>query len=182
MLRTLEHNTDRQTGLPTPSVDDSKTSSSSNWHVPPIVSAVVQSRYNFSSGSQPRPLRLAICSAGAAGLCLAQKILRAQRNGVLGSVEFVLFEKDDDYMGTWPANWSLKKYFKIFAQKYGVVPRIRLRQKVIAAIYDAASGSWDVTVQDLETSQMRTESYDVFAPAMGVLSNVNNWNKRNVTE
>ncbi len=35
------------------------------------------------------------CGAGAAGLCLAQKILEAQKNGILGPVEFVLFEKDD---------------------------------------------------------------------------------------
>ncbi|KAK0236627.1 hypothetical protein EDD85DRAFT_952587 [Armillaria nabsnona] len=158
------------------------------WHVPPI----------------PRRLRLAIWGAGAAGLCLAQKILEAQNNGVLGVVEFVLFEKDDDYTGTWHANrypgcrsdipsaayqfsfapyadWpefysyagDIKKYFKIFAQKFGIVPHIRLRHKVNAAIYDAATGTWELTVQDLETSQTHTELYDVFAPATGVLSNVN---------
>ncbi|KAK0497927.1 hypothetical protein EDD18DRAFT_1382327 [Armillaria luteobubalina] len=144
------------------------------------------------------------CGAGAAGLCLAQKILEAQKNGVLGPIEFVLFEKDDDYTGIWHANrypgcrcdvpsagyqfsfapysdWpefyssagDIKKYFKIFAQKFGIVPYIHLRHKVTAAIFDAASGSWDVTVQNLETSQTRTESYDVFVPATGVLSNVN---------
>ncbi len=35
------------------------------------------------------------CGAGAAGLCLAYKILEAQKKGVLGPVEFILFEKDD---------------------------------------------------------------------------------------
>ncbi|KAK0436585.1 hypothetical protein EV421DRAFT_1980129 [Armillaria borealis] len=186
MLRTLERNTDRQTGLLPPSVDDLKTSSSGNW------------KYIKKPGT-----RGLFALLWAAGLCLAQKILRAQRNGVLGPVEFVLFEKDDDYTGTWHANrypgcrsdipsaayrshptltgqsgfysyaGDIKKYFKIFAQKFGIVPYIRLRHKVTAAIYDAASGSWDVTVQDLETSETQTESYDVFAPATGVLSNVN---------
>ncbi|KAK0497922.1 hypothetical protein EDD18DRAFT_1382317 [Armillaria luteobubalina] len=77
----------------------------------------------------------------------------------------------------WPEFYSsagdIKKYFKIFAQKFGIVPYISLRHKVTAAIFDATSGSWDVTVQNLETSQTRTESYDVFVPATGVLSNVN---------
>lgn len=169
-----------------------KTSSSSDWN------------YLRKSGFQPRPLRLAICGAGAAGLCLAYKILEAQKKDILGPIEFILFEKDDDYTGTWHANrypgcrcdlpsatyqfsfapyadWpqfysyaeDIKKYFKIFAEKFHIVSHIRLRRKVTAAVYDAASGAWDVTVQNLETLQMRTETYDIFAPATGVLSNVN---------
>ncbi|KAK0471973.1 putative dimethylaniline monooxygenase [Armillaria novae-zelandiae] len=151
---------------------------------------------------EPHPLRLAICGAGAAGLCLAYKILEAQKNGVLGPVEFVLFEKESNYTGTWHANrypgcrcdipsaayqfsfapyadWpdfysyagEIKKYFKTFAQKYGIVRFIRLRHKVTAAVYDDAHGSWAVTVENLDTSQTRTETYDVFAPATGVLNN-----------
>ncbi|KAG7447094.1 FAD/NAD(P)-binding domain-containing protein [Guyanagaster necrorhizus] len=77
----------------------------------------------------------------------------------------------------WPQFYSyaedIKKYFKIFAEKFHIVSHIRLRRKVTAAVYDAASGAWDVTVQNLETLQMRTETYDIFAPATGVLSNVN---------
>ncbi|KAK0436596.1 hypothetical protein EV421DRAFT_1980155 [Armillaria borealis] len=160
--------------------------------------------YLKKPGFQPRPLRLAICGAGAAGLCLAYKILEAQKNGVLGPVEFVLLEKESDYTGTWHANrypgcrcdipsaayqfsfapyadWpdfysyagEIKKYFKTFAQKHGIVLFIRLRHKVTAAVYDEASGSWAVTVEDLDTSQTRTETYDVFAPATGVLNNAN---------
>lgn len=56
---------------------------SSNWN------------YLNKPGFHPRPLRIAICGAGAAGLCLAYKILEAQKKGVLGPVEFILFEKDD---------------------------------------------------------------------------------------
>ncbi|KAK0462946.1 uncharacterized protein EV420DRAFT_1731822 [Desarmillaria tabescens] len=77
----------------------------------------------------------------------------------------------------WPEFFSyaedIKKYFKTFAQKYGIVPFIRLRHKVTAAVYDAMSGTWDVTVEDLVTSQTSTKAYDVFAPATGVLNNVN---------
>ncbi|KAK0236614.1 cyclohexanone monooxygenase [Armillaria nabsnona] len=160
--------------------------------------------YLKKPGFQPRPLRLAICGAGAAGLCLAYKILEAQKNNVLGPIEFVLFEKEGDYTGTWHANrypgcrcdipsaayqfsfapyadWpdfysyagEIKKYFKTFAQKHGIVPFIRLRHKVTAAVYDEASGSWAITVEDLDTSQTITETYDVFAPATGVLNNAN---------
>ncbi|KAK0189909.1 hypothetical protein F5146DRAFT_1139405 [Armillaria mellea] len=187
MLCTLEGNNVRQTGILTPSVDDLKTSSSGNW------------KYIKKPGFQPRLLRLAICGAGAAGLCLAQKILEAQKNGVLGPVEFVLFEKDDDYTGTW---WAKENYTSPFwhlifmrtgmrigtlavdvwhlficdipsaAYQFSFAPYSDWPE-VTAAIYDSASGSWDVTVQDLETSQTRTETYDVFVPATGVLSNVN---------
>lgn len=164
------------------------------------------SNWNYLNkpGFHPRPLRIAICGAGAAGLCLAYKILEAQKKGVLGPVEFVLFEKDDDLTGTWHANrypgcrcdnpsasyqfsfapyadWpefyssaaEIKRYFKTFAQKFGIVPFIRLQHKVTAAIYDETRGMWDITVEDLETSQVDTKSYDIFAPATGVLSTVN---------
>ncbi|KAK0236607.1 hypothetical protein EDD85DRAFT_834072 [Armillaria nabsnona] len=118
-----------------------------------------------------------------AGLCLAYKILESQKNGVLGPVEFVLFEKEgvihhrhaNRYPGcrctfTIPSRFysyagEIKKYFKTFAQKHGIVPFIRLRHK--------ASGSCAVTVEDLDTLQARTETYDVFAPATGVLNNAN---------
>ncbi|KAK0462930.1 uncharacterized protein EV420DRAFT_1639018 [Desarmillaria tabescens] len=138
------------------------------------------------------------------GLCFAYKIMEAQKKGVLGPIEFVLFEKDDDYSGTWHANrypgcrcdipsaayqysfapyadWpeyysyagEIKKYFKIFAQKFGIVPFIRLRHKVTEAIYNNDLGTWDITVVNLGTSEVETKSYDVFCPATGVLSNVN---------
>ncbi|KAK0497938.1 hypothetical protein EDD18DRAFT_1461897 [Armillaria luteobubalina] len=137
--------------------------------------------YLKKPGFQPHPLRLAVCGAGAAGLCLAYKILEAQKNGVLGPVEFVLFEKESDYTGTWHVNWypgcrcdvpsaayqfsfapyvdwpdfysyagEIKKYFKTFAQEHGIVPFIRLRHKIVAAVYDKASGSWAVTVEVLD--------------------------------
>ncbi|KAK0462957.1 uncharacterized protein EV420DRAFT_1639049 [Desarmillaria tabescens] len=192
MLRFLQHNTDGNMDSLKSNLASNETSSLGEW------------KYLKKPGFQPRPLRLAICGAGAAGLCLAYKVLEAQKKGVLGPVRFVLFEKDDDYTGTWHANrypgcrcdvpsaayqfsfapyadWpefysyagDIKKYFKTFSQKFGIVPHIRLRHKVTAAIYDAVSGTWEITVRNLETSEMRTETYDLFAPATGVLSNVN---------
>ncbi|KAK0436609.1 hypothetical protein EV421DRAFT_1114460 [Armillaria borealis] len=188
MFRFFSRKTDDMKGIMTSNANNN---SSSNWN------------YLNKPGFHPRPLRIAICGAGAAGLCLAYKILEAQKKGVLGPVEFVLFEKDDDYTGTWHANrypgcqcdnpsasyqysfapyadWpeyyssaaEIKRYFKIFAQKFGIVPFIRLRHKVTAAIYDQTLGMWDITVENLETSQVDTKSYDIFAPATGVLSTV----------
>lgn len=181
-------------------IDDGKVALTSN----PNSDASSQWNYLNKPGFHPRPLRVAICGAGAAGLCLAYKIIEAQKKGVLGPIEFVLFEKDDDFTGTWHANrypgcrcdvpsaayqysfapyadWpeyysgagEIKKYFKTFAQKYGIIPFIRLRHKVTAAKYNDALGTWDITVVNLATSQVDTMSYDVFAPATGVLSNVN---------
>ncbi|PBK70364.1 hypothetical protein ARMSODRAFT_974325 [Armillaria solidipes] len=226
MLRILKCNTGRQTGLLTSSVARAW-ASSGNWKYikkPGISTEQISVLQDFNRGH--------FALLWAAGLCLAQKIPEAQKNGVLGPVKFVLFEKDDDItrghgrkrktilarfvtsplcvtgmqIGTLVVEVTsqvllinsrshptltdqthilifltrfysyvgdIKKYLKIFAQKYGVVPHIRLRHKVIAAISDGASGSWDVTVQDLETFQMRTESYDVFALAMGVMRYAN---------
>ncbi|SJL08669.1 related to monooxigenase [Armillaria ostoyae] len=188
MFRFFSRKNNGTKGIMTSNANDNM---SSNWNYP------------NKPGFHPRPLRIAICGAGAAGLCLAYKILEAQKKGVLGPVEFVLFEKDDDYTGTWHANrypgcrcdnpsasyqysfapyadWpeyyssaaEIKRYFKIFAQKFGIVPFIRLRHKVTAAIYDQTLGMWDITVENLETSQVDTKSYDIFSPATGVLSTV----------
>ncbi|KAF5373794.1 hypothetical protein D9758_000950 [Tetrapyrgos nigripes] len=55
-------------------------------------------------GFEPRPLKIAVAGAGAAGLCFAYKVLEGMKNGSLKSIDFILYEKDDDYTGTWHAN------------------------------------------------------------------------------
>lgn len=58
----------------------------------------------FGIGFEPRPLKIAIAGAGASGICLAIKIIKAQEAGTLGPVEFTLYEREDDFGGTWYVN------------------------------------------------------------------------------
>ena len=49
--------------------------------------------YSANAGFERTPLKIAIAGAGAAGICLAIKILEAQKSGKLGPVDTVVFER-----------------------------------------------------------------------------------------
>ena len=46
-----------------------------------------------NAGFERTPLKIAIAGAGAAGICLAIKILQAQKSGRLGPVDTLVFER-----------------------------------------------------------------------------------------
>ncbi|KAK0440003.1 uncharacterized protein EV420DRAFT_1733274 [Desarmillaria tabescens] len=133
-------------------------------------SNVTLSDWNYLNkpGFRLQPLRIAICGAGVAGLCLAYKIIEAQKKGVLGPIKFVLFEKDDTAHGTQTVILVVDAMFQVLPTSTRLHPT-----QTGQTIYNNALGTWDITVVNLGTSEAETKSYDVFAPATGVLSNVN---------
>lgn len=61
-------------------------------------------RFLSRPGFQARPLRVCIAGGGASGICLAIKILDALRHGTLERIEIVIYEREDDFAGTWYVN------------------------------------------------------------------------------
>ncbi|THV03942.1 cyclohexanone monooxygenase [Dendrothele bispora CBS 962.96] len=68
------------------------------------ISSDLFNRLRNAPGFDPRPLKVAVVGAGASGLCLAYKVLDGMKKGTLKSIDFTVYEKLDDYTGTWHAN------------------------------------------------------------------------------
>ncbi|KAE9567752.1 Baeyer-Villiger monooxygenase [Colletotrichum fructicola] len=75
-------------------------------------------------------------------------------------------------------NWSQKfalqpeiyRYFTDVAAKYDIPKHVRFRQVVESAKWDSPSGTWIVTIRDLESSQIRQRRCKVLVSAVGALS------------
>jgi hypothetical protein len=61
--------------------------------------------YVANAGFERGPLKIAIAGAGAAGICLAIKILEAQRSGKLGPVETVVFDRAEGAFVSSDVTW-----------------------------------------------------------------------------
>ncbi|KAJ9116538.1 hypothetical protein QFC24_006708 [Naganishia onofrii] len=61
-------------------------------------------RYLNKDGFTREPLKIAIAGGGASGICLALKLLQAQKSGRLGDIHITIYERSQDYGGTWHSN------------------------------------------------------------------------------
>ncbi|KAJ9093529.1 hypothetical protein QFC21_006363 [Naganishia friedmannii] len=61
-------------------------------------------QYLNKDGFTREPLKIAIAGGGASGICLALKLLQAQESGRLGDINITIYERSQDYGGTWHAN------------------------------------------------------------------------------
>ncbi|KAK7455091.1 hypothetical protein VKT23_010961 [Stygiomarasmius scandens] len=86
-----------------PSIQERPTNGAENSHNPSASEALFN-RIRNVPGFDPRPLKVAVAGAGASGLCIAYKILDGMKKGTLKSIDFTVYEKLDDYTGTWHAN------------------------------------------------------------------------------
>lgn len=75
-------------------------------------------------------------------------------------------------------NWSQKfalqpeidAYFKDVAAQYQIDKHVRVKAEVETARWDASTGTWSVTIQDLQTGQVSQRRCKVLVSAVGALS------------
>ncbi|KAF4909297.1 FAD-binding monooxygenase ktnD [Colletotrichum viniferum] len=127
-----------------------------------------------------------VIGAGMSGIGLAIQLIRQHKTR-----SFELIEKSESVAGTWwvPShfysyslelnpNWSQKfalqpeiyRYFTDVADKYDIPKHVRFRQVVESARWDTPSGTWIVTIGDLESSQIRQRRCKVLVSAVAALS------------
>jgi cation diffusion facilitator CzcD-associated flavoprotein CzcO len=142
----------------------------------------------------PRPLRMIIIGAGAAGLEIAYK---AERQ--LSNITFQIYEKNSDVGGTWlenrypgctcdiPShsyqwsfwrnpNWSsyyagageIWKYLKDFATSHDLERHIEFEHKVQEARWDEEKGVWEVRIQR-PNGEVFVDKAEILASCHGVL-------------
>ncbi|KAJ9116767.1 hypothetical protein QFC24_006658 [Naganishia onofrii] len=144
--------------------------------------------YIKKHGFERTPLKIAIAGAGAAGICLAIKILQAQKSGRLGPVDTLVFERAEGDIPShvyqfafapyadWPEYYSsskdINRYMHIVAQKFGVESWIKVNHTVVSAIYEQDRAKWVLQVQE-KGQAVKTVEVDIYIPATGVLSQVN---------
>jgi cation diffusion facilitator CzcD-associated flavoprotein CzcO len=133
---------------------------------------------------------VAIIGAGAAGIATGAKLVRA------GFDDLVIYEQSAGIGGTWWDNtypgcevdihshfysysfmdwdWSrthatqpeIQAYLQCTAERFGLIPRIRLRSRVVSAVWSDATSTWTVTLDSGETRQ-----FDVVVACLGFLNN-----------
>ncbi|MFN8051180.1 MAG: NAD(P)/FAD-dependent oxidoreductase [Acidimicrobiales bacterium] len=142
--------------------------------------------------------RVAILGAGAAGLCVAIKLIEA------GVDDVTILEKSDGVGGTWRANtypgaacdvpshlysfsfapkrdWTRKfaeqpeilRYFEDVCDRYDLRRRIRFHTEVTSARFDDEAGTWtleSVTTDDGERGPVASETFDVVVSGLGQLN------------
>ncbi|KAM0752320.1 cyclohexanone monooxygenase [Meredithblackwellia eburnea MCA 4105] len=172
--------------------------------------SATQWKYLNKAGFSPRPLRVAIAGAGASGICLAIKILEAQSTSRLGTIELTIYEREDDYGGTWYVNrypgcrcdipshvytFSFAPYSD-WTQFYSSAPEINKYMHLVAQKYGVEpyiklghtlTGAHFNEQTSSWTLAVRPSSgaefsheVDVYIPATGVLSQVNRPNIRGI--
>lgn len=144
-----------------------------------------------------RSFKVAICGAGASGVCMAIKLQEA-------GIPFVIFDYTDAFGGTWLKNsypgaacdilsvvysysfaqnptwsrlWSSQKeilaYFQGVANSFGLEKHTRFRTKVRKAKYIGSKKNpesvWRVELEELDTGKVYIESFSAYVSAVGQL-------------
>ncbi|KAJ9115390.1 hypothetical protein QFC22_005145 [Naganishia vaughanmartiniae] len=160
-------------------------------------------RYLNKDGFAREPLKIVIAGGGAAGICLGIKLLEAQKDGRLGHIDLTIYERDQDYGGTWHANrypgcrCDIPSHVYQFGfapyadwpQFYSSSKEINKYMHVVAQKFGveplikcnrtikSAIYSDETAKWTLEVetkgSSMETIEVDIYVPATGVLSQVN---------
>ncbi|RKK07518.1 putative sterigmatocystin biosynthesis monooxygenase stcW [Fusarium oxysporum f. sp. cepae] len=148
--------------------------------------------------NEPRPIRIIVVGAGAAGINFAYATQKYLRN-----VSLVIYEKNAAIGGTWLENkypgircdnpshnyqfsWSLNpnwsefyatgpeilRYFQDTAKNHGLEKYVKLKHKVTGTVWSEENGTWMVDVQDEATGEVFKDRGEFLINASGFL---NNW-------
>ncbi|KAI3572456.1 putative monooxygenase [Fusarium oxysporum f. sp. albedinis] len=148
--------------------------------------------------NEPRPLRVIVVGAGAAGINFAYAAQKYLRN-----VNLIIYEKNTAIGGTWLENkypgircdipahnyqfsWNLNpewsefyatgpeilNYFQDTVKKHGLEKYVRLRHKVVGTVWNDEEGTWSVDVQNEATGEVFQDRGEFLINASGFL---NNW-------
>ncbi|RKK23890.1 putative sterigmatocystin biosynthesis monooxygenase stcW [Fusarium oxysporum] len=148
--------------------------------------------------NEPRPLRAIVVGAGAAGLNFAyatQKYLQNvslviyEKNAAIGGTwlenKYPGIRCDipaHNYQFSWSLNpdWTefyatgpeILKYFQDTAKKHDLEKYVKLRHKVVGAVWNEEHGAWSVDVQNEATGEVFKDRAEFLINASGFL---NNW-------
>ncbi|KAG4253045.1 hypothetical protein FPRO03_14247 [Fusarium proliferatum] len=140
--------------------------------------------------NEPRPIRVIVVGAGAAGINFAYATQKYLRN-----VSLVIYEKNAAIGGTWlenkypgircdnPShnyqfswnlnpNWKILKYFQDAAKNHDLERYVKLKHKVTSTAWSEENGAWTVDVQDEATGETFKDRGEFLINASGFL---NNW-------
>lgn len=82
------------------------------------------------------------------------------------------FEPKVDWSANYATAQEINQYFNDFATKYNLGKYIKTQHKVIDATWDAESAQWRVTVENLASGKLMTESCHILVNTGGIL---NDW-------
>ncbi|KAF2845806.1 FAD/NAD(P)-binding domain-containing protein [Plenodomus tracheiphilus IPT5] len=144
-----------------------------------------------------RHLRVIGVGAGASGLCLAYKLKHYftdftlniyEKNEDIGGTWFenrypgcacdvpahnytYSFHPNLDWSANYASSTEIYKYFKNFADTYGLREYLSCNHEVTGAVWDEAAKEWDVTIKRPDGTEFK-QYCDFFINAAGIL---NNW-------
>ena len=82
------------------------------------------------------------------------------------------FEPKLDWSGVYSGSKEIYNYFDNFSQKYGLKKYIKTEHQVTGAYWSAASGGYNVKIQDIKGNREFKKHCDILINASGIL---NNW-------
>lgn len=80
------------------------------------------------------------------------------------------FELNPDWSQKYSMQPEIQRYFRGVAEKYDVVPHIKLHSMVESATWEKSSSTWIVTIRDTKTQQIRVRRSKILTSAVGSLS------------
>ncbi|RKK21580.1 hypothetical protein BFJ66_g17516 [Fusarium oxysporum f. sp. cepae] len=145
--------------------------------------------------NEPRPIRIIVVGAGAAGINFAYATQKYLRN-----VSLVIYEKNAAIGGTWLENkypgircdnpshnyqfsWSLNpnwsefyatgpeilRYFQDTARNHDLEKYVKLKHNVTGTVWNEEDGTWTVDVQDEATGEVFKDRGEFLINASGFL-------------
>lgn len=80
------------------------------------------------------------------------------------------FEPKTDWSANYASATEIFQYFKDFTAKYGLEKYIKLRHKVIGAMWNETTAQWEVEVEDMATGTVVKTSGHILINAGGILN------------
>ncbi|RKL20092.1 hypothetical protein BFJ72_g15094 [Fusarium proliferatum] len=124
--------------------------------------------------NEPRPLRAIVVGAGAAGLNFAyatQKYPGIRCDIPAHNYQFS-WSLNPDWTEFYATGPEILKYFQDTAKKHDLEKYVKLRHKVVGAVWNEEHGAWSVDVQNEATGEVFKDRAEFLINASGFL---NNW-------
>jgi cation diffusion facilitator CzcD-associated flavoprotein CzcO len=77
------------------------------------------------------------------------------------------FEPKTQWSEEYAQGAEIRDYWQGLARKYNVYQYLKLKRRIIGAIWDGKEGNWTVEVENLETGEKSKETFDVVINAIG---------------
>ncbi|KAE8146765.1 hypothetical protein BDV25DRAFT_45725 [Aspergillus avenaceus] len=168
-----------------------KSKSSNKWAVEP------------RSIDESRPLRVVVIGSGISGIISSIRFRQRipnldlcvyEKNADIGGTWFenrypgcacdipahayqATFEPNKEWSKFYASAPEIHRYWKRVADKYNCMEYVKLKKRVIEAVWDEQRSKWQLKVQDVETGAVYSDLCDILISATGAL---NNWKWPNI--